>query len=637
MKIPYADIVKYIPENPSIDAISEKLFQLGHEHEVEKSIFDIEFTPNRGDCLSLIGILRDLALFYEIKKDFPLSTNKFKKLNLKFTDNTTNSCSFITFLKIDIDDKILEYKDCLKSYYEQTDNVKNNFFTDISNYVSYETGQPTHCYDANAVGSKISLDIVNGKHKFRTLLDENIELFGNNLVFKKDNEIINLAGIMGGKSTSCSENTRSVLIECASFNPEAIVGKAIKYNIKSDAAHKFERGVDPCCHDFVLRRFLKLVQEHANVKSAEIFTRDIRDYSQTKIKYDIDRIFKILGIKPSEEIFTKSLTKLGFKIDEKLIHVPSYRNDIKTLNDIAEEIARAVGYDSIKSIPIKINSNSNQSKNLNQNFIRDYLISKGFFEVINNPFVDHCYDSSIAVDNPLDIKSGYLRTNLKESLIKNLLYNERRQKDSIKIFEISDIYQIKNNEVFNEKVLALIVSGRMGKNYLDFSKIVDDGYIYDVLKDILQIDNLKVENIPRENLDTKLKNKIYYCEFPINDISIKNDLVLKNKNKEFLKIKYVPISEFPSSNRDLSFSVKNKSKFKDLENFILSYKHDFLNEVFVFDFFDNKKNNEIKIGFRFIFQSSISTLTDIEINSVMKVIIEKSIRIDGVSVPGYEV
>ena len=121
-----------------------------------------------------------------------------------------------------------------------------------------------------------------------------------------------------------------------------------------------------------LRRFLKLVQEHANVKSAEIFTRDIRDYSQTKIKYDIDRIFKILGIKPSEETFTKSLTKLGFKIDEKHIHVPSYRNDIKTLNDIAEEIARAVGYDSIKSIPIN-KFKFNQSKNLNQNFIRDYF------------------------------------------------------------------------------------------------------------------------------------------------------------------------------------------------------------------------------------------------------------------------
>ena len=637
MKIPYSDIVKYIPEIPSIGAISEKLFQLGHEHEVEESIFNIEFTPNRGDCLSLIGILRDLALFYEIKKDFPVFPDELKKLNLNFIDNTDNTCSFITFLKIDIDDKILDYKDCLKSYYEQTDNVKNNFFTDISNYISYETGQPTHCYDAKAVGSKITLDLVKGKHNFRTLLDENIELFGNNLVFKKDNEIINLAGIMGGKSTSCSENTRSVLIECASFNPEAIVGKAIKYNIKSDAAHKFERGVDPCCHDFVLRRFLKLVQDHANVKSVEIFTKDNSNYSQTKIKFDIDKISKILGIKPSEELFSKSLSNLGFKIDEKLIHVPSHRNDIKTLNDIAEEIARAIGYDSIRPIPIKINSNSNQSINLNQDFIRDYLISKGFFEVINNPFVDYCNDYSIAVDNPLDSKSGYLRTNLKESLIKNLLYNERRQKDSIKIFEISDIYQIKNNEVFNEKVLALIVSGRMGKNYLDFSKIVDDGYIYNLLKDILPIDNIKVENILRENLDTKLKNKIYYCELAINDTSIKNDFAIKNKNKKFLKIKYVPISEFPSSNRDLSFSVKNKSKFKDLESFILSYKHDFLKEVFIFDFFDNKKNNEIKIGFRFIFQSNISTLTDIEINSVMKVIIEKSIRIDGVSVPGYEV
>ncbi len=637
MKIPYADIVKYIPEIPSIDAISEKLFQLGHEHEVEKSIFNIEFTPNRGDCLSLIGILRDLALFYEIKKDFPIFPDKLEKLNLNFIDNTDNTCTFITFLKIDIDDKILDYKDCLKSYYEQTDNLKNNFFTDISNYISYETGQPTHCYDAKAVGGKISLDLEKGKHNFQTLLDENVELFGSNLVFKKDNEIINLAGIMGGKSTSCSENTRSVLIECASFNPEAIVGNAIKYNLKSDAAHKFERGVDPCCHDFVLRRFLKLVHDHANVKNVQIFTKGNSAYKQTNIKYDIDKISKIIGIKPSEELFSKSLTKLGFKIDKKLIHVPSYRNDIKTLNDIAEEIARAIGYDSIKSIPISIHSNSNQSKNLNQNFLRDYLISKGFFEVINNPFVDYCNEYSIEIDNPLDIKSGYLRTNLQQSLIKNLLYNERRQKDSIKIFEISDIYQIRNNEVFNEKVLALIVSGRVGKNYLDFSKIVDNDYINDLFKDILPIENIKVKNILREDLDTKLKNKIYYCEIPMNDINIENDLVLKNENKEFLKIKYVPISEFPSSNRDLSFSVKNKSKFKDLENFILSYKHDFIKEVFVFDFFDNKKNNEIKIGFRFIFQSGTSTLTDIEINNVMKVIIEKSITIDGVSVPGYEV
>ncbi len=639
MKIPYADIVNYIPEKPSIDDISEKLFQLGHEHEVEKSIFDIEFTPNRGDCLSLIGLLRDLALFYDIKKDFPLFSDRLEKLNLNFKDNTKNKCSFISFLKIDIDDDVQEYRDCLKLYYEQNDNVKNNFFTDISNYISYETGQPTHCYDAKAVGNSISLDLVNGKQNFTTLLGENIELYGENLVFKKNNEIINLAGVMGGKSTSCSKNTRSVLVECASFNPEAIIGKTIKYNLRSDAAHKFERGVDPCCHDFVLRRFLKLVQDHANLKSAEIFLYESTSYKPIKIKYNVKKIFKIIGIKSSRKIFLDSLTKLGFKVDEKFIYVPSHRNDIKNLNDIAEEVARSIGYDSIDSTPIKINSNTSHAKNENKNYLKDYLISKGFFEVINSSFVDYSNNNSIEVDNPLDIKSGYLRTNLRESLIKNLLYNERRQKDSIKFFEISDIYQIKNNKVSVNKVLGLIVSGRVGKNYLDFSNIINENYVSDLFKDILQTENLNIENIPRENLDTKLKNKIYYCEIPLSDTVFKsiNNSNFKKEKKEFLNIKYVPISEFPSSIRDLSFSVKNKLMFKDLEKLILSYKHEYLKEVFVFDFFDNEKNNEIKIGFRFIFQSSISTLTDIEINDAIEIIIKKSLKIDGVSIPGYEV
>ena len=153
----------------------------------------------------------------------------------------------ISFLKINIDNNIKEYSGALKEYFDDLHIKKNNFFTDISNFILYETGQPTHCYDATKIDSSLQLKFIEGDHFFETLLDKEIKLTDKNLAFISKNKVINLAGIMGGKSSSCSNDTRSVLIECAYFNPEDIIGKAVKYALTSDAAHKYERGVDPLC------------------------------------------------------------------------------------------------------------------------------------------------------------------------------------------------------------------------------------------------------------------------------------------------------------------------------------------------------------------------------------------------------
>jgi phenylalanyl-tRNA synthetase beta chain len=498
-------------------------------------------------------------------------------------------------------------------------------------------GQPTHCYDAKKIGNLFSLEIIEEDKKFHTLLEKEIVIKGRNLVFLEDGKVINLAGVMGGKNTSCSTNTKSVIIECAHFNPEEIIGKSVKYDIKSDAAHKFERGVDPLCHEEVLRRFIQIVSNHANIKNVEIYKDNFVDYSPIKIPFDEKKISNILGISNDKKAFEEYLLKLGFSILDNKIIVPSYRNDVKNLNDIAEEIARVIGYNNIPATSFQMPPANaiTDIKILEQN-VKDFLIKNGFFEVINNPFVNVEEDNAIKVDNPLDSNRQYIRTNLKKSLIENLLYNERRQQDSIKLFEISDVYSIDSN-LKNKKVLGIICSGRVGKNYLDFSKKINIKYIRNLIKELLPTTNINPINIDRKSLNTKLNNEIIYLELELNSLNdLAPDLISNQKrySKDYNFIKYSPVSEFPSSSRDLSFSIKNIDKYYEIQEYLLAYKSNLIKEIFIFDFYNNQKNNEIKIGFRFIFQSTTSTITENEVNDVMETIIKHTHSIDSVTIPG---
>ena len=642
MKIAYEHLIKFIPSRPSIENISEKFFQLGHEHEIQNNIFDMELTPNRGDCLSINGLLRDLSVFYEVTPNNEIYTDDIKSLDINFVNNSPEACPSISFLKINIQGEISAYKGIFQDYFDDLDVNKNNFFTDISNYISYETGQPTHCYDAEKVTSLISLETSVEEYEFKTLLDKTIKLEDENLVFVQNDEVINLAGVMGGSSTACSKDTKSVIVECAYFNPENVIGQSIKYDIKSDAAHKFERGVDPLCHEKVLRRFLKIVDEHATIKNIEIFKRDYIRHNSTEIPFSIESINNILGLSYNSEEMEDYLTKLGFNIDNNKIVSPSYRSDIKTENDIAEEVARVIGYNNIPTQPIKIPKLSTtpaQNLELLEQTIKSLLISEGFFEVINDPFVNHETNNSIKLDNPLDSRRKNLRINLEKSLIDNLLYNERRQQDSIKLFEITDVYYLEKKQLKNKRKLGIICSGRVGKNYIDFSKKIDNKYLTNILDKFSKKISFNPHLINRDELETKLNNKIIYLEIDLNELE-NYDLETLNKekltfNKNNFK-KYIPISSFPSSVRDLSFAVADKEKYLDLQNLLLDYKHVLIKEIFIFDFYHNENKDEIKIGFRFVFQSNSSTITETDVNNIMNEIIEKALSIPSVEIPGLK-
>jgi len=633
MKFIYQDLLNFLHELPSKEDLSEKLFQLGHEHEIDGNIFDLEITPNRGDCLSLIGLSRDLNNFYESKNPFEIYEKDIKLLNLNFKNLSPDSCPKISFLEIEISDEITPYKPYLENYFSKIGNKKTNFFTDISNYISYEMGQPTHCYDRDLIANDLTFNKRICEETFKTIIGDEIMLEGENCVFTTGSEIVNLAGVMGGESTGCSTSTKKVLVECAYFNPEEIIGKTIKYNLKSDAAHKFERGVDIASQEHVLRRFISIVQDHAFIKDLSIKTFVSNDFKEKYLPIDNKCINKILGIKISREEYINYLSKLGFEIEDK-IKIPSYRHDITSQNDLAEEIARIIGFNNIKSIPLKLNSFSTEENN-RISLIQDFFAENGFSEVINFPFTEKEEEKSIHIDNPLDSSRKNLRTSLKDSLIENLLFNERRQKDSLKLFEISDVYLNKKN-IVQEKRLGIIISGRCGNNYIDFQKKLDTNY----LKKILNLNNgisiFNIEEISREGLKTKKKEKIFYAEVSLDDIPDEFFNNLKPKKASINFISYDPVSEFPFSIRDFSFSIKNPEQYNNFMTIIENFNDDNLKDFFIFDFFLNEKLGEIKVGVRLIFQSTSKTLSEIEIKKSSEKLIKPLIDLEGVSVPGLD-
>lgn len=629
MKFYYPSIIEYFQEKPSQELLSEKLFQLGHENEYSDDIFELELTPNRGDCLSLKGIARDLNIFFENVKEDQIYSGDIDELELDFKNIAISDCPKISFLEIEIDSPPSSYQSYLENYFKFLDINKSNFFTDISNYLSYEIGQPTHCFDRDKINGSIILENKLCNENFETLLKSTIKLNGRNLVFHNNKEILSLAGVMGGLSTSCDKNTNKVLIECAYFNPEAVIGKSIKYNLTSDAAHKFERGVDIEAQEIALRRFIKIVEDHVNIKSLKIKTYNNYKHHQLRLKIDNNKINRILGIKIDLETYLNYLKKLNFKIDQN-INVPSFRHDISSQNDLAEEIARAIGYNNIDSMPFKICDNKSNNKS-HEDALRLFLINLGFTEVINFPFTSVKSDFSYLIDNPLDSNKPFIRTDIKNSLIENLTYNERRQKDSIKLFEISNLYK-KNSNNFDNLSIGIIASGRVSNDYRNFQKKIDKKYLDDIFEGL----NIDFHEIPRDGVNSKHNSEIYYAEINLSDLNI--DLLSMDKYilSDINFVKYKKISEFPSSTRDISFSISNLEHFNFIQNHFQKMTHINLKKIFIFDFYKNEKRDEIKLGYRFIFQSQNKTLNEIEINDSLREIIDPILKLDGVSIPGMQ-
>ena len=631
MKIHTTHLSKFFEQDLDKNILSTQLFQLGHENEVKNDTIDIELTPNRGDCLSLLGISRELNVFYKGNYDLPIYENEIELFDFDFKNYANLQCPRIFFLNISVKDLPDSYIPEVESYFKDLNIKKNNFFTDISNYVAYEMGQPTHCYDSSMIDGSIILSEEKTSETFLNLLDQEINLSGKNLVFRDSKNIINLAGIIGGKKTSCNIKTKDVIVESAYFNPESIIGKSVKYNINSEAAHKFERGVDPLMQEKALRRFIFLVEQHSKIQDLKIYRYISKDFKNVELESNVLKINEILGTDVNEKDYFDMLSKLGFIVDKK-IFVPSYRSDINHENDLAEEVARVIGYDQIKPIEFKSTADIG-IRNINETKLKHFLVDNGFFEVINMPFSDNSKKDCIRIDNPLDINKNSFRSDISSSLISNLDFNEKRQKDSIKLFEISDIYSLKDELVY-EKKFSMLVSGRQGHNYLDFNKKLDEDYLVSLFRKLDFDIKSHISSFDRQKIDSKIKNPIFLIEIRLDELI--DQLNLDNVELKH-KIKFKPyeeISEYPSTYRDISFAFSDPTLINKLENIIEKYENIYLKESFVFDYYHDAHSNRIKLGFRFIFQHQEDTLTDETVDIIMDEIIKIALTQGDIEIPG---
>ena len=636
MKISYKHLSRHLINEVSIETISDMLFQLGHENEVQGNILDIEFTPNRGDCLSILGLARDLNALTPSHQELEIFNGELNPLKLGFTNIATNACNKISFLYLEVDQINNNYEDYLENYFSDLNINKNNLFTDVSNYVSYELGQPSHAYDFEKIVGEIKLKFLEDNIEFQTLLGKKINLQKGDLIFADDNEVINLAGLMGSQGTSCSQETKKVLIEFAFFQPDSLMGKSVKYDLNSDAAYKFERYVDPNLQEKSIRRFIQIISNHADISDMKMFSETFLDSPQRLIKFDARKINHILGTNISNQEIKEYLGKLSLEIADESIQIPSFRNDLETENDIAEEIARVVGYDNIIPSKLKINENYIGSHNL-EKYVSDFLRKKGLNEVINSQFSGINEKNCIVVDNPLDSNRKYIRTNLKDSLLENLTFNEKRQKDSIKLFEISDIYLSDGSgQIEKKKMLGIIASGRIGYNRRDFSKKINKNFIQNIFCDFDEKFVDEILKIARHNVDSKSKDEIFYLEVELSRLApYFKDYELSNETNKF--VKYSDISEFPSSTRDLSVLVGRIEDIEKVSKIIDDHNASILVDRFLFDFYENKEKNEIKVAYRLIFQSKENTLSDKDVDKEMNKMVLKIIEIKNASVPGFKI
>jgi phenylalanyl-tRNA synthetase beta chain len=326
--------------------------------------------------------------------------------------------------------------------------------------------------------------------------------------------------------------------------------------------------------------------------------------------------------------------------------VPSHRSDIDQLNDLAEEVTRMIGYDNIASKALALPVKAKKIETNFEDLCRSYLINNGFFEVVNFPFNDNQDEAAISVDNPLDKQRSKMRVCITKSLKENVVFNQNRQKDSIKFFEFSDIY----TKDGNENKLAVIVSGRTNKNFKEFNAQLDYSYLKGLIKTIFseilgkelnfELDQSKnydlyekvycddvhigrIGKLSKEFVGSKTKTPVFSFEIVLNNLQ----LPAKKQTK---------ISDFPASYRDLSFSLDSHDNLGELSALIEKHKElsELMTDCFVFDLFENKKQNILKVGYRFKFQAIGNNITDEETEAVMNPLIKESLQINGINIEG---
>jgi len=645
--------------------------------DLEDWIFNINLTPNRVDCSSIVGVAREIGAL--TKKKIRLS-----EINITWGDRPINDLASIT---------VLDSTGCPRYSAGLVENVniaQSPFWmryrlhscgirpisnvVDITNYILLELGQPLHAFDYHILsGKKIVVKRAEKGQSFTTLDNQIRELDDSTLMICDGEQAVAIAGIMGGLHSEITEKTRSVLIESAYFNPTMIRRSSKKISLSTEASYRFERGIDIEGVDKALKRSLMLISQIAGGEIANgIIDLYPEPWRPPKILLDVNKANKILGISTRAKEVSDHLSYLDMDVKitekEKLeIIPPSYRVDITRDADIIEEIARSIGYAKIPATVPHISSRADIiSGSAVKNRIRDCLVSMGFNEIITYSFIspksadilgaeeNSELRSFVKLLNPLSQDQSVMRTSLLPGLLSTVRLNSIRGHNDLRIFEWGKVYIKGEDELPDEKlVLAALMTGMENpKNWCQAAREMDFFDIKGVAENILEAMGIHNSEFQKIDLKPAYDNNEYARIFSSGSVTgiigKTSKKVLEgyeiNQNAYVLELDidalsplskwektFKPLNKFPAVKRDISIIIDQSVESAYIINLTKQKGRNLVESVGIFDVYQGKgiDSREKALAIRISYRSDKRTLTDKEVNRVHDEIIKEMRRKTG--------
>ena len=620
------------------------------DHSIELSL-----TPNRGDCLSLTGIAREVAVLNRLKfkrsliQPVPSTIKDSRKIKL----DAVEACPRYAGRIIKNVNNKKPAPAWLTERLRRSGIRSINAVVDITNYVMLELGQPMHAFDDDKLKGNISVRYADAGEKLSLLDGQEKTLSPDTLVIADEQGALAMAGIMGGLATSVTVGTQNIFLESAYFSSQAIAGRARKYGLHTDSSHRFERGVDSTLQKEAVERASRLILKYCGGEPGP--TLDIRVKkaipAQIIVPLRLEKIRQLLGVAIPAGRVKEVLQLLGFKLTGKngrwRVHVPSHRFDIRIEADLIEEVARIYGYAEIPSTspkaPLCLEAEIDPARRYEEMMTR--LVQRGYYEAITYSFVDPGLqasllgrDDGIRLLNPISSEMAVMRQSLWPGLLQALLYNIHRQQQRVRLFEHARVYR-GSDEPEQVSVLGGIVYGNNYPKQWDIKGNSSD--FFDLKADIEALlkagpgRTLAYHQAGHPALHPGQSAEIMYDDQKVGWLGMLHpahlqalaipapvglfELELPLIPAKYT-VKFTEISKFPSIRRDLSVLLDEDIPVQNVANQIKRVAKDLLNNLELFDVY---RGEGIDLGKKSLalgltFQRSSSTLIDEEIDTIIK-------------------
>lgn len=621
-------------------------------------IYEIGLTPNRMDAMSHLGVARDVCAylshhrqqsFEAIIPNVDISTDNTNPAEISVEIQDATRCARYSGLLIK-NIQVGESPEWLKQQLKSIGLRPINQIVDITNFVLHECGQPLHAFDFDKIrGGKIQVKTLANDTSFIALDGQTIQLCNDDLMICDSEGGMCIAGVYGGLHSGVQADTQNIFLESAWFQPESIRKTSMRYQLRTDAATRFEKGADINQVIYALKRAAGMILEMAG---GEISGTLIDLYPQPKptpeVQISYSQIHHLSGKKYSEQTILQILKSLRFEIlhtdtEGILVGVPSSKSDISLPADIVEEIMRVDGLDQI-AFPGKLSYTMPDPEHAFRSNIKRQvsaqLVAKGFYEMFTNSITNAAYyperNDLVQMMNSLSANLDVMRPSMLETGLESMAYNFNRRNQHLKFFEFGKVYTRQDEKFQETEMLALFVSATVQLPHWSMSPRQADIYylrgliealfpqlvfVFEEMNSGLNIlyRNQPIGQILQVSLERlkqmDIKQEVWYAEL--------NWTILK-KALEQTKVVFQDIPKFPVVWRDLSLVVDKKVAYADIQKAVRQAKSKLLREVNLFDIFESEKLGKDKISYalNFSFYDQQKTLTDAEIESEMSVLLK---------------